>query len=42
LIISVFLLIAFFVWEARIDEIDAAMYVQSSLSSCNDVDVLPA
>ena len=31
LIISVLLLIAFFVWEARIDEIDAAMYVLSFL-----------
>ena len=30
LIISVLLLIAFFVWEAHIDEADAAMYVLSS------------
>ena len=30
LIISVLLLVAFFVWEAHIDEIDAAMYVLSS------------
>ena len=30
LIISVLLLIAFFVWEAHIDEIDASMYVLSS------------
>jgi len=30
MIISVLLLIAFFVWEAHIDEMDAAMYVPSS------------
>ena len=30
LIISVLLLVAFFLWEAHIDEVDAAMYVLSS------------